>query len=397
MSIYSYTQSFGTLAVSGSTPYGTYDNDSAFTIDCQKTAVWCARKMGYPLLKVEIQDIQLYGAYEEAALKYNGIITAHQATNWFLDLIGSKVSSSYTNYTNQIPRSDMGFIKRLLDPNALEAGVGADAKLYTGSFVMPANEQIYDLKAWGLVSASGHQIQIKDMYHDATPAMLRVPYLEYLPGSWQWDWYQADYSTYAVPAGMFAHKIYPVFSNVLREQEVNMYSTVRRSNYSYVIHDNLLRITPTPGAATTIWFTYYREDLNKEHGIEWNTSSVSASTGNHIITNLANVPMEAIAYSTLNPLAKDWIRRYALAVSKEILGNIRGKFQTIPIPGGEVTLDGSDLRNAATEEKRELMEEIKAQLEEISFEKLLEKKSNIAESIARVTARAPFRRPVVIG
>ena len=158
-----------------------------------------------------------------------------------------------------------------------------------------------------------------------------------------------------------------------------------------------MRITPTPTADLTIWFTYYKEDLDKQYGIDWNTSSVSASTGEHIATSLANMPLEAIAYGTLNPLSRDWIRRYSLAVAKEILGNIRGKFQSIPIPGGEVTLDGDFLKQSAAEEKKDLMDELKEQLDAVSYEKLMAKKEEIANSLAKINSRIPFRCPVLIG
>ena len=397
MTDFSYSQSFGTTTVSGSTPYGTFDSDSVFTVDCQKTAKWISRRLGYPIMNVELDDLHLYGAYEEAALKYNSIITSHQAANWFLDYIGERVSSSYDNFTGTISKADLSFIKRITEPFSLEAGVGGKAPLYSGSFGLAPNQQIYDLKQWATTSESGYNIIVKDIYHAPTPAMIRTPYMNFTGGSWQWDWYQSEYSSYGVPVGSFAYQIWPAFSNIQREQAIEMQTTVRRSQYSYVLHDNVVRITPTPNEAMTIWFTYYREDPNKEYSIEQSAATVTGSDTHHIITNIANIPMQAITFKTLNAIAKDWIRRYALAISKEILGLIRGKISSIAVPGAEITLDGDTLRTEGKDERTELVEELKATLEDLTFERLLEKKSSVMDSIKSITSKIPFKTPIMIG
>jgi hypothetical protein len=387
---YSYTQSFGQTTVSGNTPYGTWDSNSVFCTDCQKTSVWTARKLGFPILSVEVNDYHLYGAFEESVLKYSSVITSHQATNWFLDYLGRIVSSSSDNFTTQIPRSDIGFLKSLVQPYAVEADVNSKAALHTGSFTLGANAQSYDLK-----TLSTGTLIIRDVWHAPTPAMNKISYFDY-PSDWQWEWIQNDYPGMSYPGGGIRYQIYPVFSNVVREQETKMSQTVRKSQFTYILHNNVIRITPKPDDDLQIWFSYYLEDPKKEFGIEW-SAQPTASASEHFVTNIANIPFQELNYTTLNTAAKTWIRSYTLAVAKEILGNIRSKVQSIPIPGGEVTLNGSDLRQEGKEEKDALMEELKASLEELSFDRLMEKRANINDNIARTFKNIPFPKPLFIG
>lgn len=396
MTQYSYSQSFGQLAVSGSTPYGTYDNDQSFLTECNKTSLWIVRKLGHPVLNVELNDIHLYGSYEEATLKYNSIITSHQATNWFLDYIGSKVSSSADNFTNQLPRSDLSFLKRLIEPYGIEANVNTNVTLYSGSFVLAQDQQTIDLNEWQSINEPSYSIDIQNVYHQPTPSMLKSAYFGAGITDFQLDWYSADYGGLAVGAGMYARRIHPVFSNVLREQQTEMYHTVRRGNYSYILHNNFLRLTPTPNSSLTVWFTYYKQDPNKEYNVLQADATVTGGDTHHLVTSIADIPFQEIVYSTLNPMAKDWIRRYTMAISKEILGHIRGKFSSIPIPNSEVTLNADNLLSDAKEEKTTLIEELNASLESLSIEVLMEKKAAIAESIGRTLTRIPFKNPIMI-
>ena len=81
------------------------------------------------------------------------------------------------------------------------------------------------------------------------------------------------------------------------------------------------------------------------------------------VADYANIPYNNIAFSTINSVGKQWIRKYFLAVCKELLGTIRQKYQSLPIPGGEVTLDGAELRNEAQQEKTDLITQLRETLQ----------------------------------
>ena len=67
--------------------------------------------------------------------------------------------------------------------------------------------------------------------------------------------------------------------------------------------------------------------------------------------------------NTLHHAYKSWLQRYTLALAKEILGGIRGKYATLPGPGGGTRLNGAELSAEAQREKEMLVEELKTEIE----------------------------------
>jgi len=394
MTVYSYSQSFGTTVVSGNTPYGVYDTSPTFVTDCQKTAKWMVRKLGHPFVNIEIDDYQLYGSYEEAAIKHNSLITSHEATNWFLDYLGSILTTG-SNLITKLPYYDWSYIKRLLEPTLAESELSSKVELKTGSFVMPAESQSYDLKAWAAASASTPEIDVRDVWHDPTPAMLKYywPYSTFT----NFEFFGSDYAGYSYAIGRYPMYMYPTFTNVLREQSIAALDKVRRSELSYEIHNNVIRLTPALTVDLTCWFTYYEIDPKKEYGNVYDSSSVATpSASEFMVTNIGNIPYREIPFDSLNSAALDWIRRFAFASLKEYLGHVRGKVHSIPIPGGEVTLDYDSLLAEAKEERDALMEELKARLELLTQESLMEKRANVQEQMNRHLKFVPFKNPVYI-
>jgi len=64
--------------IPGNTPFGFYDNDYAFQIDADKVAKFCAQRLGYPIMEVELQDIHFYTAFEEAITTYGNELYAYK-------------------------------------------------------------------------------------------------------------------------------------------------------------------------------------------------------------------------------------------------------------------------------------------------------------------------------
>ena len=67
---------------------------------------------------------------------------------------------------------------------------------------------------------------------------------------------------------------------------------------------------------------------------------------------------------TLHPAYRNWIQLYALACAKSILGQIRGKYATVPSPGGGAKLNGDALVKEGTEEKKLLLQRLLDEFEE---------------------------------
>ena len=102
------------------------------------------------------------------------------------------------------------------------------------------------------------------------------------------------------------------------------------------------------------------------------------------------LPFTNIPYASINSIGKQWIRRFALALSKETLGQIRSKFATIPIPGESVTLNGSDLMSQSKEEQQTLREELKTVLSEMTYAKIAEEESALMASVNTTQKYVPL-------
>ena len=160
----------------------------------------------------------------------------------------------------------------------------------------------------------------------------------------------------------------------------------RNSHYSYEIKNNKLRIFPDVVAVSPskYWIEFYvdsdpwEEDDDKEAGVSG-------------INNMNALPFENLPYNKINSIGKQWIRRFALSLSKETLGNIRSKFTTIPIPGDSVTLDGPALLSQAQGEQEKLREELKTILDETTYTKLMQDDAELTDAVNKVQEKVPMR------
>ena len=109
------------------------------------------------------------------------------------------------------------------------------------------------------------------------------------------------------------------------------------------------------------------------------------------ISDYSNVPYENVVYENINSVGRQWIRRYTLALAKEMLGYIRGKYSSLPIPNAEITLNGSDLISAATTEKEGLITELKEILDTMSRQAQLERKQAEAEALQSQFNKMPMK------
>jgi hypothetical protein len=160
----------------------------------------------------------------------------------------------------------------------------------------------------------------------------------------------------------------PLSHDVQTLQSIEMNDTIRKSNFSFELVNNQLRLFPIPnGAVGKLFFKYILKSERFSNNITPTTSS---------ITNISNVPYTNPIYSQINAVGRSWIFEYTLALCKEMLGYVRGKYDSIPIPNSEVKMNQADLISAATAEKTALVEKLKLYLDEMSRDKLLERRSN---------------------
>ena len=181
----------------------------------------------------------------------------------------------------------------------------------------------------------------------------------------------------------------PIYADLLRIQAIEFNDQIRKSAYSFEIRNNQLRIFPIPTESGSLFIEYVKTDDRD------NPLRTRYSGSNDVVSDYSNAQYDFMVYSNINDVGKQWIRKYTLALAKELLGIVRSKYGTIPIPNSEVSLDGDTLRAEATAEKEQLIEQLRENLEQTSRKALMEAKRDESEFEQETLKKVPY--PVYIG
>lgn len=367
---------------SGSTPYGFYDTDPNFSIEADRFANWCAKRLGYPIVDVELQDINFYAALEESVNDYGNEIYQYKLRDNYLSLEGNIITSG-SNLSNQLVTPNLGTVIRLAQTYGSEAGSGGNVTYYTGSIPMTASIQDYDLQAMLADQGITGSIEIKRIFYEETPAINRLfdPYagglgLNSLIDSFGWG-------AYGIAANQ-QFMLMPVSYDVMRAQAIELSDQIRRSAFTFELVNNKLRIFPIPDWDRQLFFHYILVD-ERDNAVK--------DTRTDLVTNISNVPYELPTYGNINFMGQQWIRQYGLAITKEMLGYIRGKYISIPTPGTDGTstqLNFNDLITAAKDEKEALLIQLRGVLDDTSRQSQLERQTNEALSIQNTLNQVPL-------
>jgi len=363
----------------GDTPFGFYDNDVDFQSDADKVAVFCARRLGFPLTDIELQDISFYAAFEEAVTTYGNEVYAFKASENYLSLEGSPTGSDL-NY--KLQRPNLGAVVRIAEQYGEEAGVGGTVDWRTGSLDLTKGQQVYDMNDWAVSqSINNGDLEIKEILYQAPPAVVR--YFDPYAGTGTDVQGLLDAFGFGNYTPGINFLLMPINYDLSKIQAINFNDMIRKSNYSFELINNKLRLFPIPNKAYTLHFKYIlKSDRNR--------ATVSGSLGTGVVTDISTVPYDNPTYEYINSIGRQWVFEYTLALAKEMLGYIRGKYGTVPIPGSEVTLNQADLITAATSEKTALLERLRSYLDETSRNKLLEKKAANSEFVQKDLSSVPY-------
>ena len=177
----------------------------------------------------------------------------------------------------------------------------------------------------------------------------------------------------------------PVFEDLLRMQAIEFNDQIRKSAYSFTLINNKIRIFPIPKDNTKLHFDYI---LTADRDNALIVNGVSGSVD--VISDYSNAPYSNMEYQYINDVGKQWIRKYGLALCKELLGNIRSKFGSIPIPNSEVSMDGDTLRSEAATEKEGLITELRETLEQTSRKMMMEADSEESTRLQEKLTKVPL-------
>jgi hypothetical protein len=388
--------------------------DSSFINGASDQVAFTYKKLGGDVLDIELTVGNIYAAYEEAVLEYSYQINTHQAKNVLSDLLGMttgtfdhdgsfKSDSPTTASVNlKYPRFQFEHANRVQDAMSFEADSGGHQNLYSASFKVTGGVQDYDLQR--IISASSadnkdeglggtvdyaglvgnNKVSIKRVYYKTTAAMWR--FYGYYGGVGV----VGNFQTYGQYADDSTFEVIPAWQNKLQAMAYEDSIYTRTSHFSYEVNNNKLRLYPTPssgsagGLADIFWVAFsVKKDSWEEYG--------DKKIGIDGVNNMNTAPFDNLPYSSINSIGKQWIRSFALALSKETLGQIRSKFSTLPIPGESLTLNGPALITEAKETQNKLREELRTTLDEMTYNKLMETDALMVENVGKITAAVPLK------
>ncbi len=374
------------------TPFGLYDSDSDFRTDAPKTAVWVAKRLGYPIVNIELDNSQIWACFEEATSEYSAQINQFNLRN-NLDILRGQPKGRVTNFSQTlVDGSFLPTAVRMSQQYGTLAGVGGETSIKKAYVNITSSVQTYDLMTQAVDMATSSSfatlftgsstIDVTKVFHEPTPAISRFfdPYSVGAQGTLNlMD--EFGFGQYS-PAAQFL--LMPLYEDLLRIQAIEFNDQIRKSQYSFNIVDNKLQLFPIPSTKTPakIYFEYMSRDE-----FEHDSQTIQSDS----LSDYSDIPYDFIQYSNINDVGKQWIRKYTLALSKELLGAIREKYSSVPIPDGEVSLDGAALRAEAQVEKDMLITQLRENLDEMSRKNVMENKAHESTHHQEMLRKVPLK------
>jgi hypothetical protein len=382
-------------------PFGVYASDADFVTGAVDQVSFTYKMLGGDVLDIELTEYNVYAAYETAVLEYSYLVNIHQSKNILPSVLGNATASFDSDgeikdgqdISTKYPSFDIGYVKQVATKASEEANVGGNLVHFSASIDLVRGQQNYNLQEiiynqsldvsssfYGLVE--GKKLSIRKVYYKSPRAMWR--FYGYYGGLNT----VGNLSTYGQYADDSTFEIIPAWQNKLQAMSYEDNIHTRISHYSYDLKNNILRLFPFPeGEIKYLWVEFVIPGNSFDLPLSGSAPINSPVNG---INNMNTIPFANIPFANINSIGKQWIRRYALAIAKEMLGQVRSKFSTVPIPGESINLNGTDLLAQAKEEQNALKEELKTILAEMTYDKLAETTANMSENSTKVLEKFPL-------
>jgi hypothetical protein len=333
--------------VAAACPMGIYTGSAEFITGAVKQVKFTYKRLGGDVLDIELTEQNVYANYEEAVLEYSYIVNQHQAKNSLGPALGSPTASfDHKGETTagaegaslRYPKFTFDYAFKMGDKFATESGVGGTEPIYSASINTNPGQQDYDLQAIVSSSAASGGVPYADLVGDKR---IKIRKMYYISPQQMWRFYGyygglnvvGNFHNYGQYADDSSFQVIPSWHNKLQAIAYEDHLYTRTSHYSYEIIDNKLRLYPIPTSVSPekFWFRFTIEGLSPfDDNVE---------SGQRGVNNINTLPFQNIPYENINSMGKQWIRRYSLALSKETLGQIRGKF------GGLIETDKTMIEN----------------------------------------------------
>lgn len=386
------------------TPFSFFDDDTDFQTEADAMVTFVKRSLGDDVLSVELSRKQIWAQFELAVCEYSRHIHELRTKNDLIKVLG--LPTGTTDLTNKYPRESLEFLTRLAEPYGTMANVGGSHNQIWGYFNIEIGKQDYDLytelKVFNgphsgslvidaLPSGSKGKLRVQEVMH--FEPMAAQSFLLNASNITNFLATNFNYESYTNASVFY---VLPVFEDVLRRGMIETAFRVRRSNYSWKVVGTKLRIFPMPTGmyhpdATKLFVTVapvsnplVSGDANDLTGIAYTDESIYGVSGP------SNIPLSNLPFNTITDPGRQWIRLYTLALCKELLGLVRSKFQTIPIPGADLQLNGSDLVSQGREDQKLLVQQLIDFLNELTYDKITSREATIAENLQKQLRMMPI-------
>lgn len=379
------------------TPFGFFDSDATFQTEADAMVTFVKRKLGDDVLSVELTKKQIWSSLEEATLEYSAIVNEHQAKNSLANILGYS-TASLEGAEKLYQRENLEFFLRKAEPYAMDAGIGGSYNTYSGSIQLAQGRQDYDIYT-ELKNAAGtplvdlpqnspkSKLKVFEVFHFSPQAAYRffdtTSAINYLNNEFAFESFTPETVFYVLP----------VFEDILRGGQLDLSNRVRRSNYSYRISGTKIRIYPTPTSDSPIALWLRVGFSPNPFSADYDDESIGG------VNNINNAPFANLVYGSINSIGRQWIRQFTLALSRETLGLVRSKFSSVPIPDGDVNLNGGDLVSTGRDDQNRLRDKLRETLDQLTYSSLIEESAATREALTQVLRRipVPIGKAITIG
>lgn len=387
----------------GSTPFGFFDTDSMFQKHADSFAKYAAQHIGYPIMDIELLDINFYTAFEASVMEYSNQVNQVNIVNNLMNTLGIQTGSGFmsgSSFTGQQIGNSFGYISKLSKAYGTEADSGGTAKWYKAKVDMIPGQQTYSIrtavsKSLGINLTNTSSIEIKRVLHNPPPAIVR--YFDPFVGTGLGSQQLLDSFGFGGMSPSISFMMMPIHADLLRLQAIEFNDQIRKSHYTFEVHGDDIKFWPVPTSGTgsasstifygSVWFEFlFEEDKNNDALLFGNTALIKGA-----VSDASNIPYTYQTYSSINDMGRAWIIKYGSALAKEMLGFVRGKYSSIPIPNSEITLNGSELISQGQTEKGELITQLREFLDKMTKEQMLTRQNTEATQMNEILAKVPLK------
>ena len=390
----------------GSTPFGFFDTDPMFQQHADKFAKYAAQHLGYPIMDVELQSINFYTAFESAVIEYSNQINQINIVNNLMNTLGVQTGSSFLTsggFTGAVVGNSFSYITKLSKAYGTEADSGGTVKWRKVEIDMVPGQQTYSLRSAvskslaenSIALSNTSSIEVKRVLHNPPPAIVR--YFDPFVGTGLGSQQLLDSFNFGGFSPSISFMMMPIHADLMRLQAIEFNDQIRKSHYTFEIHGDDIKFWPVPTSGTgsasstifygQVWVEYIFEEEKANDVLLFGNTALL----NGVVSDASNIPYTYQTYRNINDMGRAWIIKYGAALAKEMLGYVRGKYSSVPIPNAEVTLNGSDLVSQGQSEKEALISQLREFLDKMTKEQMLTRQNAEATQMNEILAKVPLK------